>query len=134
MSIQWSKEHSVNVKELDDQHKTFIDLLNRSYNLINSKSSQEDLKNILADLISYAVNHFDTEEKYFDLYNYENSTEHKEEHKKLKNQVLDFQKDFLAGKKDVTVELIDFLENWLVDHLDSQDKKYTKCFNDHGFY
>jgi len=134
MPIQWNEEHSVNVKELDDQHKIFISLLNRSYDLIHSQGSQKDLKNILADLIDYAVNHFNAEEKYFDLYNYENLFEHKEEHKKLKKQVLDFQKDFLAGKKDITVELIDFLEDWLIDHLGSQDKKYSKCFNEHGLY
>jgi hemerythrin len=134
MPIQWEQSYSVNVREIDDQHKNFIDLLNRSYNLINSGSNKENLKSILADLISYAKNHFETEEKYFDLYKYKNSAEHKEEHRKLERQVLDFQNDFLSGKKDIIVELINFLEDWLVDHLDNQDKKYVKCFNKNGLF
>ena len=134
MPIQWNNSYSVNVKELDDQHKYFLSLLNRLYRYIYANKSRDELKSILTDLVSYKSNHFATEEKYFDLYNYENSVEHKKEHQKLEQQISDFQNEFLEGKKDITVELVDFLENWLIDHLDTQDKKYTKCFNEHGLY
>jgi len=134
MPIQWNNSYSVNVKELDDQHKYFLSLLNRLYRYIYANKSRDELKSILTDLVSYKSNHFATEEKYFDLYDYENSVEHKKEHKKLEQQISDFQNEFLEGKKDITVELVDFLENWLIDHLDTQDKKYTKCFNEHGLY
>lgn len=134
MPIQWNNSYSVNVKELDDQHKYFLSLLNRLYRYIYANKSRDELKSILTDLVSYKSNHFATEEKYFDLYDYENSVEHKKEHQKLEQQISDFQNEFLEGKKDITVELVDFLENWLIDHLDTQDKKYTKCFNEHGLY
>lgn len=134
MAIIWDEAHSVNVKEIDDQHKYFINLLNEFYRYIAENKDRDFLGENLVKLIDYAKEHFATEEKYFDLFNYENTVEHKEEHRQLENKVADFYQEFLENKKDISVEIIDFLEDWLVDHLDTQDKKYTKCFNEHGLF
>jgi len=134
MAIQWNESHSVNVKEIDEQHKTFIGILNKIYDLVYQRIDQAELKKILDELVAYAEKHFQTEEGYFDKFNYEHSEEHKKEHLKLKTQIGDFYKKLEAGEVEISVELLDFLENWLVDHLDIQDKKYIKCFNEHGLF
>lgn len=134
MAIQWNESHSVNVKEIDEQHKNFIRILNKMYDLVYQKIDQAKLKIILDELVAYAEKHFYTEEVYFDKFNYEHSQEHKEEHSKLKSQIKDFYKRFEAGEAEISTELLDFLENWLVDHLDIQDKKYINCFNEHGLF
>jgi len=134
MPIQWTKENSVNVKELDEQHKQFIGILNSLYDAVYHVENRNQLKDILDKLTNFANLHFKTEESYFDKFNYENSEEHKIEHAKLKAQVAEFYKKFEDGKAEITVELLDFLEDWLVDHLGIQDKKYTDCFNNHGLY
>jgi hemerythrin len=33
---------------------------------------------------------------------------------------------------DFAFDLIDFLEDWLINHLLDMDQKYKKCFHDHG--
>ena len=33
---------------------------------------------------------------------------------------------------DFAFELVDFLEDWLINHLMTVDQKYVKCFHDHG--
>lgn len=132
MAIEWKDSYSVSVKALDDQHRAFIEILNKLYETIKT-NKEDEVHDITETLIKYTDIHFKTEEKYFDQFKYEGSSEHKTEHRKLKTKVAEFQKrdeDYLK----VAFELADFLENWLVEHLDEMDKKYTKCFNDNGLY
>jgi hemerythrin-like metal-binding protein len=132
MAIQWSEDLSVGVKEIDEQHQEFVSILNNLYEFIYQSKNREELGILLGQLASYADKHFKTEEKYFDQFNYEFAEEHKEEHRKLTQKVVDFQASFLAGEKEINVELVDFLEDWLVHHLGNHDKKYMQCFKDNG--
>ncbi len=128
--IEWSDDYSVGVDLIDSQHKHFIGILNELYECLETSNTQK-LPSILKELATYADVHFDTEEKYFDEFHYEGSKEHKAVHDDLKLKVL----EFLRKKGDpiaIGYELLDFLEDWLINHLDLMDKKYTKCFNQHG--
>jgi hemerythrin-like metal-binding protein len=75
--IAWSEEYSMQVAEIDAQHKHFVSILNNLYTAFEKNELKEKAEYILNDLASYAVNHFATEEKYFDLYKYEFAEEHK---------------------------------------------------------
>jgi len=132
--IKWSDELSVNVKEIDGQHQFFIGLMDRLYAEISSGKEVEKLDEITDELLRYAKLHFATEEKYFDLFNYENTKEHKEAHAGLLRQIDVFRENKKEDKTELSWKLLDFMENWLVLHLEEQDKKYTKCFNEHGLY
>lgn len=134
MPIPWSDNLSVNVKEIDNQHKFFLSLLNDLYKTISSPNNKKILPEILLQLTDYAQLHFATEEKYFDQFNYEFSDEHKKEHQKLLTNVLKINEKYKSEGENILMELLDFLENWLVNHLSTQDKKYTKCFNEHGLF
>lgn len=134
MAISWDKSYSVNVKELDEQHQYFISLLNKAYQLVYQGEETEKVSQLVKEIIEYAKIHFSTEEKYFDQFNYQGSEEHKKEHQKITTEIFEFYNK-LAIEADFAVEeLIDFLEDWLVKHLNDQDKKYTECFNKNGLF
>ena len=132
MALQWDEKYSVGIKEIDDQHKRFIEIMGSLYAAVYAGEDREKLAEILLNLANYKDNHFETEEKYFDLYHYENAEEHKAEHQKLRDKVAEFYTQFKEGTVDVTAELMDFLENWLVDHIAYQDQKYVECFKKNG--
>lgn len=133
-TIEWTQELSVNVKEIDDQHKHFVALIDDLYAAIMSNKAEDLLDGIIARLVEYAGFHFRTEEKYFDQFHYEFADEHKMAHIALTNQVQAFRNDMSENRTALAMKLLDFLENWLVEHLEIHDKKYTKCFNEHGLY
>ena len=132
-SIEWTDDLSVHVKEIDDQHKTFIKILNDLYQSAVSMAPRSRIGQTINKTIDYAVMHFSTEEKYFDKFNYPLAAEHKEQHELLKQQAMVFKKRFESGE-DLAFELLDFLEDWLVGHLATYDMKYSKFFNDHGLF
>jgi hemerythrin-like metal-binding protein len=82
------------------------------------------LEFILDDLISYTKEHFRTEERMMLNANFPGLKEHCKEHEKLTEKVIDFQKSFIEGKALITMDLMNFLKNWLINHIEGTDKKY----------
>jgi len=93
-------------------------------------------KNILAkiinDLISYTSTHFKTEEKYFDQFGFPKAASHKKEHSAFVQQVSDFKKGFNNGKLALSVDIMNFLSDWLKKHINGTDKEYSQFFNAKG--
>lgn len=132
MHFPWKEEYEMGINVIDEQHKYFVGLINELYDSILNRQTHEKLGEILSKLIDYAALHFDTEEKYFDKFHYEGSDEHKAKHKELKEKVLDFRERFNEDKIELSFDLIDFLEDWLGEHLRDMDFKYRDCFKQSG--
>lgn len=130
--IKWTDSFSVNVTEIDMQHKKLVEMINKLYDAMKVGKSRDVMGETLNDLISYTATHFKTEEKYFDLYKYPEKETHKAEHEKFVETVTKFKTDFDAGNATISIEVMNFLREWLTKHINGSDKKYTKCFNDHG--
>ena len=129
--LEWKKEYSVGVEMIDEQHKMFIGIINELYVAIIEKKEKQILDDVFKQLVAYTQFHFQTEERYFDEFHYEGAEEHKMAHKKLCDQIADLQKRE-GSIMENPFELMDFLEDWLVDHIMGMDKKYGPCFNEHG--
>lgn len=132
MPLIWDKSYSVGIQEIDSQHQQFLGIMNNLYRAAESVQPRKKIGEILTEVVSYADLHFQTEERYFDLFNYSGSAQHKELHREMKEKLLTLQKEHALGEKDVTTAFVDFLEDWLVDHLATQDQKYVQCFKEHG--
>lgn len=131
----WLPEFSVNVKEIDEQHKQLVTIMNTLFNSITNDIDEKTIKDIINQIVAFAQFHFATEEKYFDQFNYKNAAEHKAQHKELRTHVSNFIENSSRvnkSTKQVALELLDYLQDWLNEHLLFADKKYTKCFNEHG--
>ena len=134
MAIEWSQEYSVNVKEIDEQHKVFLSILKDLYNSIYQMDVEQNIDHIMAQVLNYIKFHFATEEKYFDMFSYDGKIPHIEAHREFESKIIEIRKNIEINKESPTVALADLMENWLVAHINSVDKKYTKCFNDHGLF
>lgn len=130
--ISWVESMSVGVAEIDEQHKKLISTIAGFYEAFDKGEIKSGLEVTLQKLIEYTVYHFETEEKYFDKFNYDFKDEHKQKHKEFKEKVLIFQERFKKEGTDIVEEFNDFLTDWLVNHLEDEDQKYVKCFHDNG--
>jgi hemerythrin len=128
----WEEKYSVGVKAIDEQHKKLIDLINTLYEAMRSGKGKEVLTKTIDSLIDYTKYHFDAEEKLMNSHGYPDVLPHKQEHKKLTDQVIQIQEKYRQGNAAVSVELSSFLKDWLSSHILGTDKKYTKFFNDKG--
>jgi hemerythrin len=126
MSITWKNEYSVGVPEMDNQHQKLVTLLNQLDESMGKGKGKEVIGKILAELVKYTQTHFSNEEFLLLSHNYPDLSSHKLEHVKLTQRVLAFKNDFDAGKATLTIPVMNFLENWLVNHIQVRDKLYGK--------
>jgi hemerythrin len=75
------------------------------------------------DLIDYTKRHFAAEEALMQRSKCPGYPEHKVFHDKLTAQVVQFQTEFAAGKSIVTIQLLQFLKDWLQHHIAETDRK-----------
>jgi hemerythrin len=134
MAFQWTKTFSVNIQEIDEQHKKWIACYNALSDAMSEKKEQAVLGMILDELVNYTVYHFETEEKLFQKYDYPEYLQHKGEHDKMRQQVADVHKRFNAGELLLNADVLNLLRTWLSQHILHTDKKYSDFLNNHGVY
>ncbi|NDV21374.1 bacteriohemerythrin [Desulfovibrio sp. JC022] len=131
--VTWSDSaFSVNVRAIDVQHKKLVGMINGLHKAMRDRASDTVMKRLVEELKNYTVDHFSTEEKLFDRLGYPQTAEHKKLHGKFVNQVLEFEAALLSGKAKVTMDVMKFLKDWLIEHIQGEDMKYTSFLNSHG--
>jgi hemerythrin-like metal-binding protein len=63
---------------------------------------------------------------------YVNFNSHKKEHDELAQKVKKFMEDFKAGKSMLSIEVKDFLKDWILNHIQKVDKLYTRAYKENG--
>jgi hemerythrin-like metal-binding protein len=123
----WKAEYSVGIPEIDEQHKAITAMLNTLYEAFMKNEHDVRIGGIVEGLASYARYHFGTEERYFTIYGYADRIEHMKEHAEFIAKVEEFKNDFNAQKRALTFKVINFLRDWLIQHILVEDRKYISC-------
>ena len=130
--LNWTRDLSMGMKDIDEQHKHFISMINKPKEAVDAGAPRDAQKKVLDDLVGYGRYHFETEEKYFAKFKYPSAREHIAEHAKLLEKVIVFYDKFESGE-NVAPELLAFLKDWLSDHLKKHDMKYAEYFKKNGY-
>ena len=126
-NIIWDESLSVDVDEIDEDHRKLVDLFNMLGHSVTEGDTTDYIEAVLEELISFTVWHFRHEERLMLKYNYEDLKNHKAEHQELIDSVRELQQKFHQGNKLLTNEHIEYLEGWLTGHILGHDMKL-------GFY
>jgi hemerythrin len=130
--LKWDDSLSVQIQEIDDQHKKLISLLNNFYTELQDGSVREKLGKLLDGLLEYTDFHFTTEENYMQKFNFEGFENHKREHAAFIEKVQDVKKRYDEGKMVVSPEVTNYIKDWLVKHIKGTDQEYVQCFRENG--
>jgi len=123
--IQWGESLKLKIPRIDEQHQQLVVLINQLHGAMKGNQGQAAVGLILDRLIDYTAMHFGFEEKLFAEHGYPDLVEHQRIHQELVAQVIDFQKRFKLGDAFVSMELMDFLKDWLVSHIQGADRSYA---------
>lgn len=130
--FNWSDRYSVGVSMFDNQHKRLIELINELHDAMRAGTARDVLGHTLKGLLDYTRMHFAEEERQMAQYNYPGYAAHKAEHEKLVSKVVELIAKHDAGDNTLTIEVMNFLKDWLINHILVTDKKYTRFFNSLG--
>jgi len=130
--ISWKDIFSVGVKDIDDQHKKLIELINTLNDAFLAGQDRSVLGDTLRDLISYTQTHFVFEEQLMEKYDYPLTAQHQREHRDLVKTVGDFRIRYEQGEFPLTDEVMVFLRDWLSRHIMNSDKTLGRNLNSKG--
>ncbi|MBP7461269.1 MAG: hemerythrin family protein [Candidatus Delongbacteria bacterium] len=125
--IEWNESLSVKIQEIDLQHQKLIALINDLNDAMHQGKGKDVLGTIIREMITYTKTHFATEERYFDLYKYQDAPAHKKEHQGFVDKVTQLNDQYQKGKAGLTIDVMLFLSDWLKNHISGSDKKYMSC-------
>jgi len=136
MYFEWKDSYSVNVAEIDKQHRKMFEIGGRISDLVLANDGYDhydEIMSILQELTEYTVYHFDFEEKLMEQHGYKDLDSHKFEHIFLTKKISKLQgKDIDTDQKNATVDLIAFVSDWIAGHILQTDMKYKDHFNSVG--
>lgn len=130
--FNWNDDLSVKVRTIDEQHMKLIEMINDFYENIKNRSNDESIKKLITEMRKYAHSHFALEEKYMKQHNYPGFEAHKNEHDLFMSKVFELEEKFQNGKLLLTFEITGFLKDWIKQHIQIVDKKYSQFFIDKG--
>jgi hemerythrin len=130
--LRWSDDFLVGVADVDRQHRRLVEMVNELHSAMLEGRGKDVLGGTLVGLVDYTVTHFATEEAYFDRFGYPGAVEHKTQHQGFVEKVADFKQGFDEDRLMVTLDVMDFLSTWLVEHIKGSDKAYGPFLNERG--
>jgi len=128
--MPWRPSLETRIQEIDTQHKELVRLINLLHKAMKQQKGAREAGGILNDLAKYTVFHFGFEEEQFKTFGYPETENHQKIHRDLVAKVKSFQADFENGKATVTMDLMDFLTDWLKSHIMKTDMAYVPFLKD----
>jgi hemerythrin len=124
MRIKWTPDLSVDMKEIDGQHKELFKRINNLDTAMKKGRAKEEILGLIEFLDEYAIIHFRTEEWYMIKYDYPKYPLHKTKHAWFKKELSAIRQKL--EKEGATPEIIvlsnNLLITWFSVHIRTTDR------------
>ncbi|MBF0162142.1 MAG: hemerythrin family protein [Magnetococcales bacterium] len=131
--ILWKPGLSIGVTDLDNDHKMLIKMINRLFGAVLSLDPARVVRAVLDELLAYVQVHFDREETHMRCHNYPDYVTHQKAHQHLLERVERFRRNYEEGlTMNLREEIEVTLRDWLVMHIQEQDKRLGLFLNQLG--
>ena len=130
--LAWNERFNIGIFEIDVQHKKLVSLINDLDKAMAKGQGKQALGKILGDLIYYTESHFSKEERLMEQHEYPEYDEHKKKHRAMTQKVRQVQSEFQSGNTSMSIEVMNFLQNWLNKHILETDMKYAPFLKSKG--
>ncbi len=130
--IKWTDELSVGVAEMDQQHQKLISMINRLISEQKVLTVPETIAQLITEMTDYAGEHFRAEEFLLSEYDYDDIDRQVSQHETFIADIQHFIDASDVGANILSKALLDYLRQWLVQHILKEDMKYKEFFKIKG--
>jgi hemerythrin-like metal-binding protein len=124
--VVWSREFETGHPLIDQQHQTLVKAFNELAALAGKGEGPERLNQALAHIIDVATTHFGIEEGLMAGSGYAQIRAHRAVHALLTSQIQDLAWKLRSGGLSMTPLVVNFLGDWVVCHLTSEDRHLAR--------
>ena len=130
--IAWKEKYSMGISMIDEEHKKLVDIINKAISAKEHNDNPEEIKEILSEMVEYFDEHFSTEEACMIKFNYPEYKSHRNEHLDFIDKTIASYNKLVRGDYQIANELLEYLKQWLVNHIQGSDRQYMDCFKKNG--
>lgn len=122
--IEWDPSYNVGIESIDEDHMRLVETMNLLHEGIMEGKRVAAMQKTLQMLLNYTREHFGKEEDLLRRAKYPRLNEHIEEHSRFVAKVTEYLETFLQGKTAFSLQLLNFMKNWLLSHILTEDRNY----------
>jgi hemerythrin len=123
---RFKDEFKTGIEGIDKEHQKLFEIANRAYETLMDDyipDKYDYILDILTELKDYDQTHFLHEEEYMESIKYKRLFSQKIAHQQFIEKIESYDlQEIDENQKDVILELLDFLNDWLVNHIMYADK------------
>jgi hemerythrin len=123
--FEWNESCSVNVPEFDKDHQYIFSLVNHLHEAMLCGRGRLLVAGMLEELKCHALTHFAAESAYMKASGFAGLALHESEHAAFAQQIEAFRSRYQAGTADLSVEMMNYMESWLIYHIQHSDALYA---------
>jgi hemerythrin-like metal-binding protein len=122
---KWKDSFSIGLTNIDQQHRSFLSLLNDCHRQISAGKKVGSDAAIFERLKAYAAMHFRFEEDLMQSSGFPEIEQHKKQHTYFESQVAELETAHKGGSDRTAESILSFLRDWFLKHILEQDKNYA---------
>lgn len=130
--ITWDDSIKVGLWTIDTQHERWVGFINDLYEAMLEGKGDAVLRHTLAGMVDYTRTHFADEEKLMSTHGYSNYAEHKALHDAFVVRVHDLRRRVEVGEILLSREVLNYLKDWLLNHIKVTDQDYVPLLKSKG--
>ena len=119
--ITWDARLETRHPKIDEQHQALVKAFNDLHAAMKQGKGREEVGGTLKFLKDYTVTHFRMEEDLMAQAGYPHRERHRERHADFVRKAEDLVEQFEAGRSMITLPVMNFIEGWLVEHIQGED-------------
>jgi hemerythrin-like metal-binding protein/PAS domain S-box-containing protein len=117
---------------LDQQHRQLLDAFNLLVGTLGPGGRKPEQEKAVANLKDVALTHFGVEETLMESRSYPRTREHVLGHVRLIRQINEVSERIHRGTLGMSPALLDFLESWLIHHMQDEDRRLAQFLRAKG--
>ena len=122
--VEWTPKLELHVPLVDREHKLLVEYINELHQAMTHNKPVSEMITVLKKLRDYTATHFGDEERLFNVPAYKAAAEHMKIHKKFVAKLDEVEEQLRMGTATVSMDLLTFLKDWLVQHIMGTDPTY----------
>lgn len=130
--VEWKDEYSVGIDSIDQQHKKLLNLINQLQTAVDYSTGEEFEREALDELVEYTKTHFSYEEGLMKDNDYPDFEPHKAQHDKMFVKVGEVLAEYEKDQDSAMANAVEYLRDWLINHINGTDKEYSRYLIDKG--
>ncbi len=123
--LEWKDEYCVGIDSIDQQHRKLVNLINQLQTALDYSTGEEFERDALEELVDYTKTHFSYEEGLMKDNDYPDYEPHKLQHQKMFKKVEEVLAEYEQDQETAMDNAVDFLRDWLINHINGTDKQYS---------